>query len=76
MKNFDEHKWFKAGALALILVAMSIAAAGCGASSVHETTKQEEITFRDRDPSHMHGIPSSFKGGHGGPPPSAAKSGK
>ncbi len=56
------------GAL-LVIGAIAMTLAGCGDSDSH-ATKLEEQTFRDRDPSHIHGVPAGFRG-HSGPPPGA-----
>ena len=64
----------------IVLVAFSAVLSGCGDSDSH-ATKEEEKTFRDRDPSHIHGVPAGFMGGPpkagaptaGGPPPAALK---
>jgi hypothetical protein len=70
-KNLHGEKWV----LSTIFLCVLFTAVGCGSSDSH-ATKQEEATFRDRDPSHLHGIPKGFKfppgaGPNGGPPAAA-----
>ena len=84
MKRNSGHSRTILRCVPIALVAFSAVLSGCGDSDSH-ATKEEEKTFRDRDPSHMHGIPKDFKfppgagpggggpGGPGGPPPGALK---
>ncbi len=62
-------------AILLLTILTASMMVGCSGGGESSATKTEEKTFRDRDPSHMKGVPQGFApkgpppGAVGGPPP-------